>query len=182
MAATPKTIIPTLDDAGLDALLPDEDPAAFKVFRDSLLEEFAPQTAYQHSLAMNLVSIEWDIARHRRLMAAILREEFRRQTSAIGSTGAPGKIGSFTSNGYDLSAGRSFLAKTPKALEILREAGVTLSEITAAALGARLDTVGYHEGRISDLEKRRRLLKADFDKLQATFSQVEDIEDAVELP
>ena len=45
MAATPKTIIPTLDDAGLDALLPDEDPAAFKVFRDSLLEEFAPQSA-----------------------------------------------------------------------------------------------------------------------------------------
>ena len=178
-APTPKRA--ELDNAGLDTLLPDEDVAAYKALRDSLLEEFAPQGAYQFSLAMNLVSIEWDIARHRRLIAATLREEFRRQSLGVRENGAPGKSQAYTACSDDFSFGRGILAGTRDIIQVLTKSGVTLSEITAAALSSRLDAVGYHEGRIADLERRRRSLRDYYERLKAKRKPPEDIEDAVEV-
>jgi hypothetical protein len=172
---------PDLDKAGLDTLLPDEDIAAYKALRDSLLAEFAPQGAYQLSLAMNLVAIEWDIARHRRLMAATLREEFRRQSLGVRDYGAPGKSQSYATTSDDFSFGRGILAGSRDTIPVLAKSGVTLSEITAAAMSSRLDAVGYHEGRIADLERRRRSLRDDYERLKAKRKPPEDIEDAVEV-
>lgn len=56
-----------------------------------------------------------------------------------------------------------------------------MSEITAAALSSRLDAVGYHEGRIADLEHRRCSLREDYERLKARRKPPEDIEDAVEV-
>lgn len=44
-----------------------------------------------------------------------------------------------------------------------------------------LDAVGYHEGRIADLERRRRSLRDDYERLKAKRKPPEDIEDAVEV-
>ena len=172
---------PELEDVGLDTLLPDEDVAAYKSLRDSLLAEFAPQGAYQLSLAMNLVSIEWDIARHRRLMAATLREEFRRKSLGVRDYGAPGKSQSYATTSDDFSFGRGILAGSRDTIPVLAKSGITLSEITAAAMSSRLDAVGYHEGRIADLERRRRSLSDDYERLKAKRKPSEDIEDAVEV-
>jgi hypothetical protein len=179
-AVTPKTAS-EFDKLGLDTLLPDEDVAAYKALRDSLLEEFGPMGAYQLSLAMNLVAIEWDIARHRRLMAATLREEFRRQSLGVRDYGAPGKSQSYVTRSDDFSFGRGILAGSRDTIPVLAKSGVTLSEITAAAMSSRLDAVGYHEGRIADLERRRRSLKDDYERLKAKGKPPEDIEDAVEV-
>ncbi len=179
-AATPP-MRTELDNAGLDTLLPDEDVAAFKALRDSLLEEFAPRSAYQFCLAMNLVSIEWEIARHRRLMAATLREEFRHQAHGVKSRGAPGRSFHSVTLEDTLDFGRDILAGSPETIPVLAKTGVTVSEITAAALSSRLDAVGYHEGRISDLERRRRNLREDYERLQAKRSPPDTIEDAVEV-
>lgn len=181
MTAVPPTTPSEPDNVGLDTLLPDEDVAAYKAFRDSLLEEFAPKGAYQSSLAMNLVAIEWDIARHRRLMAATLREELRRQSLGVRDYGAPGKAMSHITRSDDLSFGRGILAGARDTIPVLAKSGVTLSEITAAALSSRLDNVGYHEGRIADLERRRRSLREDYERLKAKRKPPEDIEDAVEV-
>jgi hypothetical protein len=181
MPAVTPTKSTELDKLGLDTLLPDEHVAAYKALRDSLLEEFAPMGAYQLSLAMNLVAIEWDIARHRRLLAATLREEFRRQSLGVRDYGAPGKSQSHITRSDDLSFGRAILAEARDAIPALAKSGVNLSEITAAALSSRLDTVAYHEGRISDLERRRRSLREDYERLKAKRKPPEDIEDAVEV-
>ncbi len=181
MTAVPPTTPSELDNVGLDTLLPDEDVAAYKAFRDSLLEEFAPQGAYQSSLAMNLVAIEWDIARHRRMMAATLREEFRRQSLGVRDYGAPGKAMSHITRTDDLSFGRGILAGARDTIPVLAKSGVTLSEITAAAMSSRLDNIAYHEGRIADLERRRRSLREDYERLKAKRKPAEDIEDAVEV-
>jgi hypothetical protein len=181
MTAVTPTTSSELDKLGLDTLLPDEDVVAYKALRDSLLEEFGPMGAYQLSLAMNLVAIEWDIARHRRLMAATLREEFRRQSLGVRDYGAPGKSQSFVTRSDDFSFGRGILAGSRDTIPVLAKSGVTLSEITAAAMSSRLDAVGYHEGRIADLERRRRSLKDDYERLKAKRKPPEDIEDAVEV-
>jgi len=179
-AATPP-MRAELDNAGVDTLLPDEDVAAFKALRDSLLEEFAPRSTYQFCLAMNLVSIEWEMARHRRLMAATLRQEFRHQAHGVITRGAPGK--SFHNVGHvdAVDFGRGVLAGSPETIPVLAKAGVTVSEITAAALSSRLDAVCYHDGRISDLERRRRNLREDYERLQAKRSPPDTIEDAMEV-
>jgi hypothetical protein len=59
--------------------------------------------------------------------------------------------------------------------------GVTKSEITAVAMSDKLDHIVYHEGRVSDLERRRRSLRDDYDKLQSKRPPSEDVEDAVEV-
>lgn len=178
----PVSRIPNVDKAGLDALLPDEDPKEFKAFRDELLEELKPQTAYQSHLAINLILIEWEITRHRRMVASVVRDEFRRQTFGVRKYGAPGKTKTYTAAADDVDDGSALLAGDKAISGLLSQKGVTKSEITAAAMSARLDNIGYHEGRISDLERRRRYLKDDYEKLKAKKPPAADIEDAVEVP
>jgi hypothetical protein len=45
----------------------------------------------------------------------------------------------------------------------------------------KLDHIVYHEGRVSDLERRRRSLRDDYDRLQTKRPPSEDVEDAVEV-
>ena len=93
----------------------------------------------------------------------------------------PGKSQSYTTSSDDFSFGRGILAGSRDTIPVLAKSGVTLSEITAAALSSRLDAVGYHEGRIADLERRRRSLREDYERLKAKRKPPEDIEDAVEV-
>ena len=184
----------TLDLSGLEYLLPDEDPATFTEFRDALLEDLAPCSAYQKCLAMNLVGIEWDIGRHRRLLAAAIRNAFRRQsfTVAVNEIGRRGCLavhdaGAAAENEY-AKAGSEHYGKTfarnllnheGSAATALAKAGVTPSEITAEAQRTRAIEVAYHEDRIAELERRRRALLADCETLKSRRPAAEAIEDAV---
>jgi hypothetical protein len=187
----------TVDLSGLDYLLPDEDPATFTEFRDALLEELVPRSAYQKCLAMNLVGIEWDIVRNRRLLAAAIRDAFRRQATFIASremmgltdlsTGAAGDMEDAADNAYDEADAEYYAERfaseltdrKPKALAELAEAGVSPSEIVAAAQSHRATAVAYHEDRIAELERRRRALLADYETLKSRRLAAEAIEDAV---
>jgi len=180
MAKTSKTE-PNLDKAGLDALLPDEDPQEFKEFRDDLLEELKPQTRYQHSLALNLVLIEWEISRHRRMVASFVRDQFRRHAAGVRNNGAAGTTRTFHAGHDDISDGKALLFGDNNTLSMIANRGVTKSEITAVAMSDKLDHVVYHEGRVSDLERRRRSLRDDYDRLQSKRPPSEDVEDAVEV-
>lgn len=162
-------------------LLPDEDPEAYRRFRDELLAELSPRGALQRRVAENLIDAEWDIQRHRRLMAALLRTEFRVQAGGVFEAGSPGQRQFSMDRRSDVEHGQRLLAGEDTALSAVTEAGVSLSEITAAAVLQRADAVAYHEGRIADLERRRRFLLADFERLQARQARAGEIEDAEEV-
>lgn len=175
---TPKT--KSFAQAGLDCLLPDEDPDAFIALRDSLIAELAPATEYQRLLAISLVMVEWEIQRHRRLMAAAIRDEFRKSAGSL-----PRPYNSTATGFYNdwgrTQFGRDLQAGDKRALAELHDLGVTLPELSAAALTTRFTTVAYHEGRIADLERRRRSLRPEYEALKAKRPPADDIEDAVEV-
>ena len=136
-------------------LLPDEDAEEFARFSDSILQELAPAGIYQRHMAVNLVHVEWEILRHRASMSYRMHA--------------------------DLQLGKSLLALDAKAEAVLNRTGVLRSEITAAAMAGRSETVAYHEARIADLERRRRQLLADLDRMKARKSLPEYPEDAIEV-
>ena len=171
----------TTDDPSVRYLLPDEDPAEFTTFSDAILQELAPAGSYQLHLAMNLVHIEWDMLRHRRLLAAVLRTEFRRMAGGVEENGDPGHASMSFSMRSNMQFGQLLLAQDAKGEAILTKAGVLRSEIAAAALVSRRETVAYHEARIADLERRRRQMLSDFDRLKARKTPPEDLEDAIEV-
>jgi hypothetical protein len=162
-------------------LLPDESAADYLHLRDILFQELSPDGLYQRQLVSGLVNIEWDIARHRRLLAAGLRSEFRRQAGGVEDQDAPGPMGLHFNEREEVAFGRAVLSGDQQTLRKLGQVGVTISEITAAAMSARAATVAYHETRIADLERRRRQLHADLERLQAKVRGRSGIEDAVEL-
>lgn len=162
-------------------LLPDENPEAYRRLRGELLAELSPRGAFQRRIAENLVDAEWDIQRHRRLMAALLRTEFRVQAGGVFEAGSPGQRQFSLDRRSDVEHGHLLLAGDDAALSAVTEAGVSLSEITAAAVVRRSDAVAYHEGRIADLERRRRFLLADFERLQARQAGAREIVDAEEV-
>ena len=171
----------TTDSPSVRYLLPDEDPAEFTTFSDAILQELAPIGSYQLHMAMNLVHIEWDMLRHRRLLAAVLRTEFRRMAGGVEENGDPGHASLRYSMQADMQLGKLLLARDAKGEAVLAKTGVLASEIAAAALVFRRETVAYHEARIADLERRRRQLLSDFDRLKARKTPPEDLEDAIEL-
>jgi len=162
-------------------LLPDEDPAEFTTFSDAILQELAPIGSYQLHMAMNLVYIEWDMLRHRRLLAAVLRTEFRRMAEGVEENGDPGHSSMSFSMRSNTQFGKLLLARDAKGEAVLARTGVLRSEIAAAALVSRRETVAYHEARIADLERRRRQMLSDFDRLKARKTPPEDLEDAIEV-
>jgi hypothetical protein len=162
-------------------LLPDEDAEEFALFSDAILQELVPVGSYQRHMAVNLVHVEWDILRHRRLLAAVLRTEFRRMSEGVEEKGVPGHASMSFRRHADFQLGKSLLLHDAKAEEVLNKTGVLRSEITAAAMAGRSETVAYHEARIADLERRRRQLLADLDRMKARKSLPEDPEDAIEV-
>jgi putative ubiquitin-RnfH superfamily antitoxin RatB of RatAB toxin-antitoxin module len=171
----------TTENVSGNYLLPDEDFEEFRRFSDAILQELAPQGAYQSHLAANIVHIEWDQQRHRRLLAAVLQTEFRALAAGVAEMGVPGRASALFSVRSHFDLGRSLLAHEAQGEEVLRKAGVTRSEITAAALLARRETVAYHEARIGDLERRRRQLLEDYDRYRARKPLVDDPDDAIEV-
>ena len=101
----------TTETASSRYLLPDEDLDEFTRFSDAILKELTPVGVYQLHLATNLVQIEWDILRHRRLVAAVLRTEFRRQAGGVAEKGDPGLVSTAFAIKTELHLGRSLLAQ-----------------------------------------------------------------------
>lgn len=162
------------NELGLDTILPDEDATQFVRLRDQLFEDLAPKSAYERCLALNLVSIEWEISRHRRLLAATISDEVRSRADA---RTAPHNEGAASVN-QDTPNSPSQRGDWPARTRNQ----VTASEIGARAVVGRLSAVAYHETRVADLERRRRALWQDYDRLKSKPRPADDIEDAIEVP
>ena len=166
-------------------LLPDEDPETHRVLRDALFLNLLPGTPYERILAEQLVTLEWEALRHRRLRDSLLMGEFRDQSMGVFKEGEVGRVYSFqqTKNAKEMAfdlVGTNKNKRT-KAMQTLEAAQITPSEILAKAYKELAGSLDLHERHIAEIEVRRRKLRDDYDRLKTTRAlPVEEAELVVE--
>ncbi len=160
-------------------LFPGEDSIAYEDLRDALLGDLAPGAPYERALAENLVTLEWEAIRHRRMRDTLIKAKARDLAIGVFSTGVVGdafrpdeaheRLGSAL-----ISADRKSAAKAAAAL---KKHEVSLDEIFAKAYSRVSNQLELHEKKLADLETRRRRLREDYERLKATRARlVEDAE------
>ena len=160
-------------------LFPGEDPVAYEGLRDALLGDLAPGAPYERALAENLVTLEWEAIRHRRMRDALIKAKARDFAIGVYSEGV-------VTEAYDpekkhevlgaalVSADRKSAAK---AVAALKKHDIGLDEIFAKAYSRISNQLELHEKKLADLETRRRRLRDDYERLKAARATlVEDAE------
>ncbi|MGI3212213.1 hypothetical protein ACROSR_13985 [Roseovarius tibetensis] len=176
--------------------IPGEDPGSFATFHAAMMASLGPATPYECVIAENLVAIEWELAQHRRMRDAGLRDIIRRSVSkavvrrkeaeheaeldeewerhvAAGGDEDDWKPRRFDRDaaeaaGEDLAvrAMTQDLGEQARAYEEVRALGMDPVEIMGEAYRSRNSSVTHHDGKLRELEGRRREVKRDFDALQ----------------
>ena len=144
-----------------------------------------PGTPYERILAEQLVTLEWEALRHRRLRDSLLMAEFRDQSMGVFKEGKVGRVSDFyrtqdiKDKAFDLVSGNK--NKRTKAMQALEAAQIAPSEILAKAYKALASSLDLHERHIAEIEVRRRKLRDDYDRLKTTRAlPVEEAELVVE--
>jgi hypothetical protein len=147
----------------------DEDQRTLEDLRDALLSDLAPGTPYQHALANNLVELEWDKLRHRRMRDALLRAALRQ--NAVNLLSGEHNIFGPALGGPERETAAELVGPDPvrrkAAEEKLVEAGASLNELLAQAYQTVLPQMDHHERQIAGVEIRRRKLRQDYDLLKS---------------
>ena len=166
-------------------LLPDEDPETHAALRDAILLDLTPGTPYERILAEQLVTLEWEALRHRRMRDSLLLAEYRDQSVGVFQEGKVGGIGSHRRNeranemAFDLVSTNK--DRRTVAMQALEDAQITPSEIVAKAYSALEKDLQPHERHIAAIEGRRRKLRGDFERLKAARARpIEEAELVVE--
>ena len=166
-------------------LLPDEDPETHAALRDAILLDLTPATPYERILAEQLVTLEWEALRHRRMRDSLLLAEYRDQSVGVFQNRKVGRIGSHRRNeranemAFDLVSTNK--DRRTEAMQALEDAQITPSEIVAKAYTALAKDLQPHERHIAAIEGRRRKLRGDFERLKAARARpIEEAELVVE--
>ena len=136
-------------------LLPDEDPETHAALRDAILLDLMPGTPYERILAEQLVTLEWEALRHRRMRDSLLLAEYRDQSMGVFQEGEVGRIGSYRRN--ERAKDMAFnLASTDEnrrteAMQALEVAQITPSEILAKAYSELASSLDLHERHIAEI-------------------------------
>ena len=160
-------------------MFPGEDPEAYEGLRQALLHDLAPRSPYQRLLAENLVTVEWEAFRHRRMRDDLIRAKARDLAAGAFTTGEVTEVGANIAKqnvlSKDLFGSESDMAAAAAA--VLEGRKVSVGEIVAKAYSRVSGQVEVHEKKLAELEIRRRRLSDDFDRLRAaTRPPVEDAE------
>ena len=177
--AAPTEIGKILDLIPRLMLFADEDPIAYGDLRDALLGDLAPGAPYERALAENLVTLEWEAIRHRRMRDTLIKAKARDLAIGVFSTGkvceayhpdeVPERLG-FALVSADLK-------RAAKAAAALKNYEISLDEIFAKAYSQVAGQLELHEKKLAELETRRRRLREDYDRLKtASARSVEDAE------
>ena len=166
-------------------LLPDEDPETHAALRDAIILDLMPGTPYERILAEQIVTLEWEALRHRRMRDSLLLAEYRDQSVGVFQNREVGRIGSYSRNeranemAFDLVSTNKDLRT--EAMQALEDAQITPSEIVAKAYTALAKDLQPHERHIAAIEGRRRKLRGDFERLKAARARpIEEAELVVE--
>jgi hypothetical protein len=151
--------------------------------RAAMFAELAPRTAYETSLAENLVRYEWEMARLQRFRDTAILAEFRNLALRALLTGDPtGYVRAEDVKDDDRALVRDLVSPDLKlrfkAEEEFREGSDWDSADLFGLAYARASGVTKMEDRIADLERRRRILRADYADLKtaSTYSAADDAE------
>ncbi len=159
-------------------LFPGEDSIAYEDLRDALLGDLAPGAPYERALAENLVTLEWEAIRHRRMRDTLIKAKARDLAVGVFSTGEVEEA-FFPAETHEklgtalVGADRKSAAKAAAAL---KKHEISLDEIFAKAYSRVADQLEMHEKKLADLETRRRRLRDDYERLKAARARV--VEDA----
>ena len=160
-------------------LFPDENPVVYEDLHDALIGDLAPGTPYERALAENLVTLEWEAIRHRRMRDTLIKAKARDLAIGVFSTGEVRDAYNPDEKHEQLgsalvSADRKSAAKAAAAL---KKHEISLDEIFAKAYSRVSNQLELHEKKLADLETRRRRLRDDYERLKAARARsVEDAE------
>lgn len=162
-------------------VLPDENADNFEYLRQVLFQDLDPQSPYEQLLAEQMVALEWDAVRYRRLRDSLLRDEFREFSIGTFTFKRIGLARSIDEDKKYETQARDLVAQDSKrrqsALNVLVDMEITPSEIMAKAYQSVAKDLEVFERQIAETEKRRRKLREDYDRVRgARAKQVEDAE------
>lgn len=163
------------------SLLSGEEPMDFEGLREAFTRDLNPGTPYETALVENLVSLEWEGIRHRRMRDQLILAKCR--DLAVGAF-QDGRIGILPPSKRDDAAKARAnalvgedTADRQKAEQALAKINISTAEIVAIAYQICAETLAIHEAKLADIEKRRRRLRQDFDALKtARHRKLEDAE------
>ena len=163
--------------------LPDEDSILLADLREAFLAELRPSTAYEMSLAEQLVGFEWETQRLRRLRDDLLLQEYSYQSVGVFELGEIGREPILGKSEETKRLSKSLISSDPEARREAEQAlvphEVTPTQILTRAWQQRMDELERFETQLANLETRRRRLRADYDQLVAMRRrQAHDISDA----
>lgn len=158
-----------------------EDEATFEGLRQAFLMDLAPTTPYETALAENLVTLEWEIHRHRSMRDGLLRAGYRRFAQELFDKDKASYISLMgTASGDAKDFADALLDPQSETREEaqnwLGEKNIDLAEILAGAYKNQAKSIEMHERALAELETRRRRLREDLDRLKA--SRARPVEDA----
>jgi hypothetical protein len=186
----PDIVSPTDTIARLSAprVFASEKAEDYAALRAALFAELAPRGAYEAALAENLVRYEWEMARLQRFRDTAILAAFRNLATRALLTGSP--------TGIYLEAAKTedddLLIRDLVSLDAeerrdaekdyVRRCNWDPADLFGLAY-ARAGGVAEMEDRIADLERRRRILRADYMALKEasphrTVDEAEIVEDA----
>lgn len=159
-------------------LFADEDPTTYEGLRQAFLADLAPGAPYERALAENLVTLEWEAIRHRRMRDNLIRAKARDLAAGVFDRGKLMDCFHPSEECEELAAALVGLnpAEAADAVAALEEHGFSLSEVFAEAYTSVSARVELHERKLAELETRRRRLREEYDRLRA--ARARPIEDA----
>jgi hypothetical protein len=162
-------------------VLPDEDAESFAYLRQALLQDLEPKSPYEHLLSEQIVALEWDAIRYRRLRDNLLKGQFRDFSIRAFETGSIGPVFRGFKNEKSEALAADLVSadadRRQSALAVLVEKEIAPAEIMAKAYQTIAKDLGVFERQIAESETRRRKLRDDFDRVRGSRAkQVEDAE------
>ena len=175
-----------------------EDLTSFEAFHAGLIRSLAPMTAYECVVAENLVAIEWELVQHRRMKEAALRRHiceairdatiaWRRQDHEREADEAwtrhleaGGSEDDWDPEPFDEVDAElwgdhfGFLALSndagnrKMAEDEIEKLGLSSLDLMGEAYASAEGHAHWHDAKILELERRRREVKGDYDRLQKT--------------
>ena len=162
-------------------IFPGEDETSFEDLRQGFMLDLSPSAPYEIALVENLVTLEWEAIRHRKIRDQLVLTKFADLSVGVFQHGEIRSV--FGDNAEDDAYvnGNALASTDPEqraiGMSALEKTGFNPSEILAEAYNQARHKIEVHEYKLAELEIRRRRLRDDYDRLKAARAKpVEEAE------
>ena len=162
--------IELLDGSTRMTFFPGENEDDFNALEQAYIADLSPGSPYETSLVENLVRLEWEADRHRRIRDNLLLTKIRDLAVGAFQNGEAGHV--LTRDKVQEAENLAFgLVSSKKdqrldAAIVLTTTDIGPEELFAKAYQEVLPTLQFHEQHLEKIEVRKRLLREEFDRLK----------------